>query len=150
MTPINTVKEISIVYSGPSAEEVSTINSSFDAYEYLLKGFNPDTIGCQEQFVVAYLNQGNRPLGLYKASQGGITGTVADIRLILSIALKTAAVALIIAHNHPSGQLKPSRADEELTRKIMEAAKVMDLKLLDHLIVAPCSNYYSFADTGTL
>jgi DNA repair protein RadC len=97
-----------------------------------------------------YLNRSNRILGIYKASKGGMTGTVADPRLILSIALKTAATSFIISHNHPSGSLKPSLADEELTGRLKEAAKFMDIKLLDHLIVEPNGTYFSFADEGLI
>lgn len=89
----------------------------------------------QEEFIVLFLNRGNRVIGLYDASTGGICGTVADPRLILAAALKSMALSLILAHNHPSGNLKPSRADEELTRKINEAAKFHDINVLDHIVL---------------
>ncbi len=82
-------------------------------------------------------------------SEGGITGTVADPRIILKKALENDAVNIILCHNHPSGSLKPSKADEELTHKIKEAAKYFDIKVLDHLIVSD-DGYYSFADEGIL
>lgn len=81
--------------------------------------------------------------------QGGITGTVADPRLILAAAIKVAACAMMLVHNHPSGSLKPSAADEELTTKIKEGARYFDIKVLDHLIVTS-EGYYSFADEGLL
>ncbi|HYJ38708.1 MAG TPA: DNA repair protein RadC [Chitinophagaceae bacterium] len=102
-----------------------------------------------ELFAVIYLNQANRVNHLEIVSQGGITGTVADPRLILKKALEKNAVSLILCHNHPSGSLKPSRADEELTHKIKEAAKYFDIKVLDHLIVSE-EGYFSFADEGIL
>ena len=98
-----------------------------------------------------YLNRSNRVLGVYPVSLGGITGTIADIRLILSVALKIVATCIVLAHNHPSGSLKPSRADIELTSKIKEAAKYMHITLMDHLILSPEEDQYlSFADEGFL
>jgi DNA repair protein RadC len=82
-------------------------------------------------------------------SQGGITGTVADPRIILRKALETRAVSIILCHNHPSGSLKPSRADQELTSKITEAARFLDIRVIDHIIVSELG-YYSFADEGLL
>ena len=96
-----------------------------------------------------FLNRGNRVLGGYKISSGGITGTVVDIRIILAIALKCLASGIILAHTHPSGELTPSRTDKELTQKLKEAAKLMDISLLDHLIITE-NAHYSFADEGIL
>ena len=147
-----TVTEITVAYHNKQkARERPVVSSSSDAFHLLLKGYDPDLIGLQEMFVVMYLNVSNRVLGVYKTATGGLTGTVADIRLILSVGLKVAATSIIVSHNHPSGNLKPSRLDEELTRKLSEAAKMIDLKLLDHLIVEPAgTEYYSFADEGIL
>ena len=100
-----------------------------------------------EVFCVLYLNQASRLLRHEIISSGGLTGTVADIRIILKNALLHNANQLIVAHNHPSGNLQPSGADKELTRKLKEAAAYMDVKLLDHIIVAGVS-YLSFADEG--
>jgi DNA repair protein RadC len=102
-----------------------------------------------ELFAVIFLNQANKVNHFEIISQGGITATVADPRIILKKALEKNAVSLILCHNHPSGSLKPSRADEELTRKIKEAARFFDIKVLDHLIVSE-EGYYSFADEGIL
>lgn len=102
-----------------------------------------------ELFAVIFLNQANKVNHFEIISQGGITATVADPRIILKKALEKNAVSLILCHNHPSGSLKPSRADEELTRKIKEAARFFDIKVLDHLIVSE-EGYYSFADEGLL
>ncbi|TCZ75030.1 RadC family protein [Flaviaesturariibacter aridisoli] len=102
-----------------------------------------------EVFAVLYLNRANRVNRFEIVSEGGITGTVADPRIILRRALEEDAVGLILCHNHPSGNLRPSRADEELTVKIREAARFFDIRLLDHLIVST-DGYFSFADEGLL
>jgi len=102
-----------------------------------------------EVFAVLYLNNANKIKNFEIVSQGGITGTVADPRIILRKALENGATALVLSHNHPSGNLKPSRADEELTTKLKHAASFMDIKVLDHIIVSE-EGYYSFADEGML
>jgi DNA repair protein RadC len=103
----------------------------------------------REIFAVAFLNQANKINHIEVVSEGGITGTIADPRIILKKALEENAVSLVLCHNHPSGSLKPSRQDEEITRKIKEAAKYFDIKVLDHIIVSD-SGYFSFADEGIL
>lgn len=102
-----------------------------------------------EVFAVLFLNRANKVNHFEIISTGGITGTVADPRIILRKALEHDAVNIILCHNHPSGSLKPSRADEQLTAKIKEAARLLDISLLDHLIVSE-NGYYSFADDGIL
>lgn len=102
-----------------------------------------------EVFAVVFLNRANKINHFEIVSAGGITGTVADPRVILKKALEEDAVSIILCHNHPSGSLKPSRADEELTHKIKEAAKYFDIKILDHMIVSD-AGYFSFADEGLL
>lgn len=102
-----------------------------------------------EVFIAVFLNRANRINHYEIISEGGITGTVADPRIILRKALEEDAVSIILCHNHPSGNLLPSRADEELTHKIKEASKYFDIKLLDHIIVSE-DGYYSFADEGIL
>lgn len=102
-----------------------------------------------EVFGVVFLNRANKVRHFEIVSEGGITGTVADPRVILKKALDEEAVSLILCHNHPSGNLRPSRADEEITLKIKEAARYFDIRVLDHIIVGD-SGYYSFADEGML
>ncbi len=102
-----------------------------------------------EVFAVIFLNVANKINHYEIISEGGITGTVADPRIILKKALSHDAVNIILCHNHPSGSVKPSRADEEITRKINEAAKFLDIKVLDHIIVSD-EGYYSFADEGLI
>ncbi|HNR18210.1 MAG TPA: DNA repair protein RadC [Chitinophagaceae bacterium] len=102
-----------------------------------------------EVFAVLYLNRANKINHFEIVSEGGITGTVADPRIILRRALEEDAVNLILCHNHPSGSLKPSRADEQLTAKIKEAARFLDITVLDHIIVSD-DGFFSFADEGLL
>jgi DNA repair protein RadC len=102
-----------------------------------------------EVFGVVFLNQANRVIHHEIISSGGITGTVADPRIIFKKALSEDAVALILFHNHPSGNLRPSRADEDLTNKMVQAAKLFDIRILDHLIVS-VDGYFSFADEGLI
>lgn len=102
-----------------------------------------------EVFGVLYLNRANRINHFELVSEGGITGTVADPRIILKKALAQNAVSIIVCHNHPSGNLQPSRADEQLTLRLKEAAQLLDITMLDHVIVSE-NGYYSFADEGML
>lgn len=126
--------------------EKPLISSSTDVADYLqtlLKDYK------HEVFAVLFLNRSNKINHFQIISEGGITGTVADPRIILKKALEEDAVSIILCHNHPSGSIKPSKADEELTHKIKEAARYFDIKVLDHLIVSD-DGYYSFADEGLL
>ena len=106
--------------------------------------------GFQEFFYVLFLNRANKVIGYYLASMGGMTGTVADPRLIIKAAALSNCTSIILCHNHPSGSIKPSTADEQLTTKIKEAAKYFDIRVLDHLIITQDSNYFSFADEGLI
>ncbi|WP_462250434.1 RadC family protein [Ferruginibacter sp.] len=122
------------------------VQSSKDIAQYLkaiLKDFT------YEVFAVLFLNRANKINHFEIISRGGITGTVADPRIILKKALEQDATSIVLSHNHPSGSLKPSRADKELTQKIKEAAKYLDIKVIDHIIVSE-EGYYSFADEGLL
>jgi len=102
-----------------------------------------------EEFWLLYLNRSNRVISRLKISQGGISGTITDVRLIMKKALEVLASSIIICHNHPSGNREPSDADKRITQKIKEAAQYFDISLLDHLIVTD-NGYYSFADAGIL
>jgi DNA repair protein RadC len=144
------VAEVELVYKTKvKASERPKINSSKDIYDVLRQIWDENKIEMLEEFKVIFLNRGNRVTGVYEASSGGITGTVADPRLILAAAIKSLAVSIILSNNHHSGNLKPSRADEELTLKIKEAAKYHDIRVIDHIIVTS-EGYYSFADEGLL
>jgi DNA repair protein RadC len=129
--------------------ELHTIQSSTDSTELFRKIFNADTFGWTEEMVLLCLNRANKVVGFYKVSSGGFAGTVADPKVIFTIALNCAASAIIIAHNHPSGNLKPSRADEEMTNRIKLAGSHLDIRLLDHIILSD-EHFYSFADDGKI
>jgi DNA repair protein RadC len=141
--------EIELSYR-PKKSHHPVIKSSADVYFHLLKFFPEETISLQERFVAAYVNRSNRLIGVCTISTGGITGTVADPKLIIATALKAAATGIILCHNHPSGNLKPSVADIELTKKIQSACKLLDIQLLDHIIVVPQQAYFSYVDEDLL
>jgi DNA repair protein RadC len=142
--------EIEVVYKTTvKASQRPEITNSLDAYNLLLANWDIFKLDYCEQFKVLFLNRANRVLGLLSASSGGITGTVADPKLIIGAALTRAACGIIITHNHPSGSLKTSRADEELTQKIKMGCSYVDIKLIDHMIVTS-EGYFSFADEGLL
>jgi DNA repair protein RadC len=150
MDDIFTISEIQVSYHPKvTATKRPKLSTSHDSYKYFLDIFNKDTIKLKEECIALFLNRANRVLGCYRISSGGITGTVVDIRIVLSIALKCLACAIIIAHNHPSGEIKPSQADVELTRRLKESGKLMDVSLLDHLVITS-ERYFSFADEGLL
>jgi len=127
-------------------KEKSIVKASADVAKYLQTLLKDHR---HEVFAVLFLNRANKVNHFEIISTGGITGTVADPRIILKKALDEDAVSIILCHNHPSGSLKPSRADEELTQKIKEAARYFDIKVMDHLIVSE-DGYFSFADEGIL
>lgn len=143
-----TVGEVELTYKSTSKSR-NKIYSSEDAYKYLLPTYKEGTICYKEYFKVLFLNQANQILGYTLISEGGITETCADVRLIMQAALLTNSVALILAHNHPSGNLKPSSQDIGLTKQVREAAQLMRIKVLDHIILTD-AEYYSFADEGIL
>ena len=125
------------------------ITSSKDAYEVLLGNWDEDKLEFVEQFKVLLLNRANRVLGIYELSTGGVSGTVADPKLVFAAAIKANASAMILAHNHPSGQVKPSQADINLTKKMVGGGKLLEIPVLDHIIVTG-EESYSFADEGLL
>lgn len=149
MEHLLTISEITVQYK-PKKAHKPKVTSSEEAVQIARYFFPEESIGLQERFVVMYLNRANRVIGVYTASIGGITGTVADIRLILSVALKCAATGMILVHNHPSGNLEPSNSDEQLTHRVKEAAAYMDVSVADHIILSPDETYYSFTDEGIL
>ena len=102
-----------------------------------------------EEFWILFLNRSNKVINRVKLSQGGISGTVTDVRIIMKKAIESLASGIIVVHNHPSGNLNPSESDTRITQKIKESGNIMDIQLLDHLIVSD-REYYSFADNGLL
>lgn len=147
--PSSVVEEIKVSYQPTSIPNIS-IKTSRDAYSVFIKQYDMNTIALQESFFIIYLNQQNMVKGIHRLSVGGISSVLVDIRLILSIALKSASTGIILSHNHPSGSLKPSQQDMNITEKIKSSCKLLDIKLFDHLIISPYDTYYSMADGGDL
>jgi hypothetical protein len=145
----NIIQEIELKYNPPKRRSLVKIMSTGGIHELLMSIWNPETIDLFEEFKVLYLNRGGYIIGVNNHSKGGMSSTIADIRLIMAVALKCAASSIILAHNHPSGQLHPSSADKHLTKKIIEAAGLFEIQISDHLIVAS-DTYFSFADEGIL
>ena len=130
------VSEVQLSYkSNVKSSTRYKINSSQDAYEL---------------FKVVLLNQSNRVLGIVPISEGGISATYVDVRLILQAALLANATQVILAHNHPSGSMKPSTLDDVLTEKVRKVAELMEIHVADHIILSPEKEYYSYHDEGKL
>ena len=142
------VGEVKLSYK-PKFKNQQKVTCSEDAYRYMLSTYKKGTICYKEYFKVLFLNQAKQVLGYTLISEGGITETSVDVRVILQAALLTNSVAIILAHNHPSGNTKPSRQDMEITKQVKDAARLMRITVLDHLILTD-AGYYSFADEGEL
>ncbi len=143
------VAEIEVSYR-PAISRKPIVHKSIDSFIELIEFFPPETIALNERFMVMYLNRGCRVLGVYEISKGGITGTIVDLRLLISVALKIAATSIILCHNHPSCNLTPSPQDLVVTLKIKEACKLFDIQVRDHLIISPDRQFLSMADEGIL
>ena len=150
-TNIRKVCEIKVSHAPKiKVRERFQIKHSQDTYTLLLKeAFAPDTINYKEYVKLISLDKSHKAIGITTISEGGMDGSVVDIRLIMQIALLTHSSALILAHNHPSGTLRPSRQDDIITKKVKDAAQLMDITLCDHLIVCE-DGYYSYADENKL
>lgn len=129
-----------------SQPQRDSVNASSDAYR-IMAGLLTDLT--HEEFWVLLLNRANKVMDKRKIGQGGLAGTVVDIRVIIKLALEANAMAIVACHNHPSGTMKPSDEDTKLTNRLAAAAKTMDIQLLDHIIIAGDS-YFSYADEGLL
>jgi len=144
------VAEIQLIYkSTVKASLRPKITTSHDAYNVFRENWDQNKIDMLEQFKVMLTNRANKVLGISEVSSGGISGTVADPKIIFAAAIKGAASGIIIAHNHPSGNLNPSQSDIDLTRKIKEGGRLLEIQLLDHIILTS-EGYYSFADEGIM
>jgi|SRR5579871_946242 len=151
LMPLGKVSEIELIYrSKLKPSERPTIRTSRDAFVIFHAHFDKDKMELIEEFFAMFLNRANKVLGVYKVSSGGITGTVADPRLIFAAAVKIGAVYILLCHCHPSQNLQASKADIELTRKIKQGANLLELRLLDHLIVTKTEGYYSMMDEGKI
>ena len=142
------VSEIKISYTNEVDEKIKVLGSS-EVYEVLKANWDMDTIELQEEFKILLLNQGNQVLGIKSMFKGGINTCSIDVRLIMGMALKANASALVITHNHPSGNLNASESDKRITSKIKECCELFDIRLLDHIIMVK-NSYLSFADEGIL
>jgi DNA repair protein RadC len=127
----------------PEVPQIKCSKDVFDLLSPLLSDLS------HEEFWILFLNRSNKVINRMKLSQGGISGTVTDVRLVMKKAIEYLASGIIVCHNHPSGNLNPSESDTAITKKIREAGNIMDIQLLDHLIISE-KDYYSFADNGLL
>ncbi|MBX2968223.1 MAG: JAB domain-containing protein [Cyclobacteriaceae bacterium] len=149
-TRLYQVAEIQLLYkSKVKPSERPKISTSRDVHDIFRATWDDTKLELVEQFKVMLTNRANKVLGIFQVSTGGISGTVADPRLIFAAAIKGLASGIILAHNHPSGNLQPSQADIDLTRRMKEAGKLLEIQLLDHIILSS-EGYYSFADEGIL
>ena len=149
-TALGGLSEIQLSYkSKVKASARAEVSNSKDAYKLLIHQWDRSKIEFVEQFKVLLLNRANKAIGEYEVSTGSSTATIADPKLIFAAAIRTNASGIILAHNHPSGNLNPSDADISLTKRIVEAGKFLEITVLDHLIITS-ESYYSFADDGLI
>ena len=144
-----TIPIVKLSYVSDATSEVQTIKNGKDAAEIFRASFEPGEIEMQEYFKVAYLSRSHKVLGVHTASMGGTEQTVVDPRIIFTGALLAKASAIIICHNHPSGQLNPSSQDDGITKRIGEGGKILGIRLLDHIILT-ADDYYSYNDKGKI
>ncbi|WP_428231100.1 JAB domain-containing protein [Flavobacterium sp.] len=142
------VAEINVSYSTNQTEKINLSNCR-QTFEFILSQWNLNIIDFQEECKVVLLNRMNCVLGIYNLSKGGSSGTVVDIRIILGIALKCNASGIILAHNHPSENLKPSEADRKITRRLKDSCDLLEITLVDHIIISRTS-FFSFTQDGLL
>ena len=148
MNDLYNVSEVKITYETNNTNKKKLkVNSSVKIYELMMK--NWEQIEYRETFKILLLDRAYHALGINTVSLGGLSDTTVDVRMILQGALLANAQGIVCCHNHPSGSIKPSFNDDVVTLKIKQAAKVMDIELIDHLIITP-SGYYSYADEGRL
>ncbi|OMP80105.1 RadC family protein [[Flexibacter] sp. ATCC 35208] len=142
--------EVELIYkSKVKVADRFVIATSKDAYRLLSGTWNKDTIEMREELKVVFLNRAGHVLGIMTNSTGGIDATTVEVRHIFAAALKAHACSIIISHNHPSGALKPSRADDKMTDVIKQGGEILNIKLLDHLIVTT-ESYFSYGDEGLI
>jgi len=143
---IKAALQLGILLEEEALNQLPVLRSSKDIAVYLRKRLQHES---RESFIVVYLNKANRVLATEVVSTGGVTGTIADPKIIFKRALELQASHLILSHNHPSGNLRPSEADRKLTDKIKQAARLIDMEVIDHITVSD-QGYYSFADSGDM
>lgn len=151
MTPKSSIPEIQITYSNPNNHSERIKIDCAEKLKYVLEDVRePDLIEYRESFYLLLLDNSLNAIGYRQMAVGGISATYVDVRQILAIALKSNATWIVVAHNHPSWNKNPSAADKILTKKIKEACEILEIKLLDHLILTPHGEHYSFAEEGKL
>ena len=144
------VAEITLSYSSElCVTSLPQIHCSQDAHEIFRTLWNKN-IGVQEEFNLLLLNRSNKVIGFINLSKGGISSTIVDLKIAFAAVLKSCSSSIVLAHNHPSGNLNPSTQDISLTEKFVEAGKLLEIKILDHLILTPDNQYYSFLDNGLI
>lgn len=149
MTTDRIVSEIQLKYRPQPLTE--SIHGAKDIHQLLInRVFDAETIGYKESFKVLLLNQANKIIGYTTISDGGLTSSVVDVRVVMQTALVANATSIILAHNHPSGNIYPSSQDDNLTNRIKDACKLMDIRLLDHIIVTPSDSFYSYCNEDRL
>lgn len=131
------------------AKERTTVRGAREAYKVFISQWNTGLIDYQEQFKVMLLNKASHVLGILDLAKGSMDGVPVDLKIVFAIALKASASKIILAHNHPSGNLNPSSADKFLTRRIVEVGHLLDIDVCDHLIITT-DGYYSFGDEGEM
>lgn len=156
-TDIKQVNEQLTLYGVPKATifysntgQKHSIKNSQTAVDILASNWEEKTMGSNESFYLLLLNRTNKVNGIVQHSKGGLTGTVIDKRMILAAAVLTLSTSIILAHNHPSGNTQPSDADLKITREIKQAAEILDITVLDHVILTEGNGYLSMADEGLL
>lgn len=148
---LSKVAEIKISYLPKfKACERPRVTSSKEGFGVMFNCWNKHTISFQEEFKILLLNHYGRVLGFYQIGTGGMAGVVVDAKLIFSAALKACASSIMLFHNHPSGNRRPSTEDIRITSRLVEVGKLLDLPVLDHLIITPDQGYFSFADEGLI
>jgi len=140
------ISEIQVSYKSRINDTIYAKDSK-NAHKLLLASWDKNLIELQEEFKILLLNRASMVLGIYSLSKGGTASTIVDAKLVFSVALKTNASSLILAHNHPSGNTNPSQNDIILTKKLVSASKLLDIQILDHLIIT-LNGYESLADSN--
>ncbi len=149
MINFTSISEIQILYKPKfNPSDLPKVSSSQDAYDILRSRWTDD-IQYRESFAILLLNRANKCLGITFISKGGLSGTIADPKMVFQAGLKANASSIILSHNHPSGNTQASQNDIELTRKLSELGKLMEMPVLDHLILTD-DTYFSFADEGLI
>lgn len=144
------VAEINLVYKpSPGIYARPLVKSSREAHEVLFQSWDKTKMEFVEQFKVLLLNRASHVIGIYELSTGGTASTIVDVKLTMVAALKANASSIVLAHNHPSGNMKPSDADLSLTSKLANAGKLLDITVVDHIVLT-ANGYFSFADEGLM